>query len=272
MQKFISILCTFLMLPSLAWAVSAELIVSPTRMVLTDRDRYATVSVKNPGDAIGRYRAEMVDTTMLADGAVKMLGKGEKDPYSALDMIRVSPRSMTLRPGEYQTVRMLIKRPADLAEGEYRSHLKVRMTETNIDEKTGKPAEVAEGISIRPKLVMVIPVIIRHGKTDFTTKITAVTLKQATKNNPSKRVGVTLALEGNQSAIGDFVLIHKTGNAEKELTTYSGIAVYRGTPQRSIDIPLEAFPQGGSLRVEYRGQNVGADGKLPVYASHELAL
>lgn len=272
MKKIAGWLGVFFLLPSMAWAVSAELIVSPTRMVLTDRDRYATVSVKNPGDAIGRYRAEMVDAVMLEDGAVKMLGNGEKHDYSALNMIRVSPRSMTLRPGEYQTVRMLIKRPANLAEGEYRSHLKVRMTETNIDEKTGKPAAVEEGISIRPKLVMVIPVIIRHGKTDFATKITNVILKQPDKNNPHKRVGVTLTLEGNQSAIGDFVLIHKTGNAEKELTTYSGIAVYRGTPQRSIDIPLEALPQGGSLRVEYRGQNVGADGKLPVYASHELAL
>ena len=107
MNKLIGWVCAFVMLPSFAWAVSAELIVSPTRMVLTDRDRYATVSVKNPGDAIGRYRVEMVDTIMLPDGAVKMLGKDEKYEHSALEMIRISPRSMTLRPGEYQTVRIL---------------------------------------------------------------------------------------------------------------------------------------------------------------------
>ncbi len=41
-------------------AHNAELLLSPTRIVLENGARYATVTVKNTGDGVGRYVIEVI--------------------------------------------------------------------------------------------------------------------------------------------------------------------------------------------------------------------
>ena len=42
---------------------------------------------------------------------------------SAADLVRYSPRQVELAPGEVQTVRIQIRKPEGLKDGEYHSHL-----------------------------------------------------------------------------------------------------------------------------------------------------
>ena len=117
--SLIMVFCTFSGAQPL-WAKSAEMMLVPTRIVLENSDHYATVTVKNSGDGIGRYRIELIDASMEEDGGVKLRDDGSRDPFSALDLLSISPRSMTLKPDDYQTIRILVKNPAGLAPGEYR--------------------------------------------------------------------------------------------------------------------------------------------------------
>ena len=86
---------------------------------------------------------------------------------SALDMISIAPHSITLKPDEYQTVRILVKNGSDVADGEYRSHLQIKMTENDLDLETNKPAIDATSIVPKAKITTVIPVIIRKGQRPF---------------------------------------------------------------------------------------------------------
>lgn len=263
--------------PAMAWAQSAEMVLTPTRVVIDKDTRYATVSVKNSGDGIGRYRVELVDTNMQEDGGLKMLEGEETNPHSALTFLRASPRSITLRPGEYQMVRLLVKRPKDLADGEYRSHLKVRLAESNIDEATGQPVKLEEGISIQPRLVMVVPVFVQHGERSSTVSIDTVeAFVKGTQEYPMPFLKVDFSHEGNSSNMGDFVMYKTSGGQKTEVMRYQGIAIYREAKRRFIRIPFEKgkVPGPGQYVIEYHGQvRGGQEGELgPILASKDFSI
>lgn len=227
------------------WAKSAEMMLVPTRIVLENNDHYATVTVKNSGDGIGRYRIELIDASMQPDGGVKLRDDGSRDPFSALDILSISPRSMTLKPDEYQTVRILVKNPDGLASGEYRSHLKVKMTENDLDAATGQPNAEAASIQLKPKLVMVIPVIIRHGETAYQVTIDDAKLSSGAGDN--SQLELTFGFDGTRSVIGDVRVTHiGEDGTESTLKFFPGVAIYRGTPKRNLTVPLEVS-QGISI-------------------------
>jgi len=80
-------------------------------------------------------------------------------------MVQFSPKRATLAPQEWQTVRVMVRKPKDLPEGEYRAQLKVSPVP---GEKTPNPQGNSENIAINIDIVfhVSIPIIIRHGKLD----------------------------------------------------------------------------------------------------------
>ncbi|MEK9951769.1 MAG: molecular chaperone, partial [Curvibacter sp.] len=95
----------------------------PTRIVLAKNPRAAPVELMNTGSEPETYRINLVNRRMGENGefiAIETPGPGEQfaDP-----LLRYSPRQVTIPPGGSQTVRILLRKPADLPAGEYRSHL-----------------------------------------------------------------------------------------------------------------------------------------------------
>ena len=88
------------------------------------------------------------------------------------DLIRYAPRQLRLEPGRPQTIRILYRRPGELAEGEYRSHLlfqeipKVAPTPAQGEGPSGLNMQISAlfGISI--------PVIVRHGDLEASARLT----------------------------------------------------------------------------------------------------
>ncbi len=257
MEKKMPFLLRFALLLCLAtfsqplWAKTAELIITPTRIVLDGNQRYATVNVKNSGDGTGHYRIELIDATMQEDGSVKLRDDGSRDPFSALDTLSISPRSMTLKADEYQTVRILVKNPDALQEGEVRSHLKVKMTENDLDANTGAPSKETAAIAIKPKLAMVIPIIVRRGQTDYHVTINDLKLEPGATTHADKNAAqlhITFGMNGNRSVLGDVKIIHVGGDGKETLIKFfPGVAIYRGTQKRELAVPLET-PDGLNLR------------------------
>jgi hypothetical protein len=242
------------------WAASADLTLAPTRIVLEKDTRYATVNIKNAGDGTGRYRIEIVDAVMQPNGGVKLQDGATRAPFSAIDHLSISPRSMTLSPGDYQTVRILVKNANELTDGEYRSALKVTMTETDIDAVTNRPKGDAVGISIKPKLVMAIPLIVRHGDATFHVKIEAAQFVASGGNNTQPQMHLTFGFDGTRSVIGDVKITHVDSEGKESLLKfYPGVAIYRGVPKIDFNIPLEV-PNGvnihsGKTTISYLAQN-----------------
>lgn len=242
-----------------ARAGSADLTLSPTRVTFDKDERYATVNIKNSGDAVGRYHIEVADTAMQPNGGVKLLDEGARSPFSAVDFISISPRSMTLNPGDYQAVRILVKNQEAMAEGEYRSALKVTMTESDVNAQTNQPKGEAAGIVLKPKLVMAIPLIIRHGNSTYHVSIDSAKLEIAGGKTSQPQMHIAFSFDGTRSIIGDVKVTHTDANGKDSvLKFFPGVAIYRGVPKIDLDIPLE-IPEGvdihkGKTTVAYLAQ------------------
>src|SRR5690606_39210727 len=69
------------------------------------------------------YRLALVNRRMSETGGFTDIDQPLPGEQFADEMLRFSPRQVTLAPGASQTVRIMVRKPSNLAEGEYRSHL-----------------------------------------------------------------------------------------------------------------------------------------------------
>ena len=118
---FVSI-CLFSFINS----AQASLLVSPIRVAFEGRERSHEIVLINSSSEVKTYRLAWQEKLALPSGGYKDLTAEETVGYpSASKMLRFSPRQVTLKPNERQIVRLGLRRPKDLADGEYRSHLKL---------------------------------------------------------------------------------------------------------------------------------------------------
>jgi hypothetical protein len=150
-----------------------------------------------------------------------------------------------------------LRKPADLAPGEYRSHLVFqRITEPmNTADTPAQKGSPAEGLQIRliPLIGVSIPIIVRHGDTAAT-----VTLANLEMQKPAAGEPPILALElrrsGNRSVYCDLsVTFTPNGGSERQVARAYGVAVYTPNPLRRAKIALQPFAAaGGTLHVLFR--------------------
>ena len=239
------LIAMFLIIPHLAYAQTANIMMLPTRIYLENNKRSETIILKNVGDAPGDYTVDLVDMKMTEDGAVVDYDHGEHPQYSAIPYLRIAPKSMTLKPGESQTVRIIVRKPEDLEDGEYRAHVRVFRAHQN----TTAPNVLAKEpqITVRTNLAVTVPVIMRTGKTSLTMTIDAPKLSYDDKIGPPN-LDIDLTREGNRSSMGDFtVTCSQNGGAPRKIKFFPGVAVYRPLNRRHVSIPLDETPKDVNL-------------------------
>jgi fimbrial chaperone protein len=252
-------LACLLFIPGAAFAKNAEIMLLPTRVVMEKADRQGTIVIKNTGDATGNFTIELVDMKMLETGIVVPYDTGEEAQFSATKLIHIAPKSMTLKAGETQNVRLLLRKPETLEPGEYRTHLRVRLVDENADQKQD-PSQQAN-IQVKANLVIVIPIIVRHGATSLAMNIDSPRIARDTKGNPS--LEMYLAREGNRSSMGDITV----SCGQQVIKVFQGVAVYRPTTRRFVSVPLDETPKGVDpsscpLGISYVAQQKEGGGKL----------
>ena len=92
-------------------AAAPAIVVNPTRIELGDRERSAEIRIRNGGSETGVYRLSFVNVRMTPEGRLETVETAETP--AAADLIRFSPRRVTLAPGEIQVVRVRVRRPAN---------------------------------------------------------------------------------------------------------------------------------------------------------------
>jgi P pilus assembly chaperone PapD len=249
-------------LPSLA---RADLLLVPQRIVFEEQDRAATLSLVNNGAETETYRISWKQLHQLPDGQyteIQTAGSGE---HFADDMIRYSPRQITLQPGEQQTVRLMLRKPPDLPTGEYRSHLAFTAEPRQI------PAPAAagngSGKSVGVQLAFVygvsIPVIVRQGQLSA-----SATLAMALKPSGSGYdIGAMIGRSGTESLYGDLVVNYlPPGGKPVQLQEVDGVSVLLPNNQRSTTVGVTLTPDqhraGGQLQLIYRAPTEAGGGVL----------
>ncbi|MBV8603128.1 MAG: molecular chaperone [Pelomonas sp.] len=268
-----------LALALLAQAAMADLMLFPTRIVF-DRQRAAQVELMNQGQTPETYRIRLVNRRMGPNGefvAVETPGPGER---FADAMLQFSPHQVTIPPGGTQIVRIALRRPVGLAEGEYRSHLQF----DRVADASGASSieDVAHsdgssvGVVIQALIGASIPVIVRQGDTQAKVALSDLQVLPAGPGNPQGAIALQLDREGNRSVYGDLVATVTTpGGVTLEVGRAGGVAVYVPNASRRAVLPLQlpdgalGLPPGGVVKVAYRDRP-DAGGRLLAEAS--LAL
>jgi len=264
-----------LLLPS---AAQADLMLFPTRIVFDGKQRAAQVELMNSGSKPETYRLHMVNRRMGPNGeftAIETPGEGEQ---FADAMVIFSPHQVTIPPGGSQVVRILLRKPAALAGGEYRSHLQFDRvpdaTGGSSVEQIAKAGPQEVGVVIQALIGASIPVIVRQGPTQAQAKLSHLVLMPSGPGQTGGALSLAIEREGNASVYGDLAVSFTTAaGVTMELARANGVAVYVPNTSRHALLPL-TLPGGaalpaGTLRATFRARPE-AGGKLLADAS--LAL
>lgn len=237
-------------------SASAELMVHPTRVVLTQNERAAQLEIINNSSDTATYRISLVNRRMNDTGAILEATEPQPGELFADALLRYSPRQVTLQPGAGQTVRLMVRKPGNLADGEYRSHLLfTRQPDAEPTIRAGGATGNEIGIVLNTLVGVSIPVIVRHGHTAADLTIAHPELRYAGDGSPM--LHFQLARTGDQSVYGDLAVVHipPSGSAQV-LTRVNGVAVYvpNSTRQVAMALPNNTGSLDGMLRVTFREQ------------------
>lgn len=211
-----------------------DLLVAPTRIVING-SRGTQVLLNNIGNATATYRISLELRRMLPDGSIEEVATtaaNEKEKR-ALEMISYAPRRVTLAPNQPQAIRIGVRAPQDLPDGEYRAHMLFRAIP---DAKPATaPASASQGVSIAltPIYGVTIPVIVRRGT------LTATAAMANPRIIPTKQgpmLALSLSREGARSTYG-IVRVLKPGQA-KPVFEVRGVAVYPEISKREVELDI----------------------------------
>lgn len=236
----------WLLVPAGAEA-AGQLMVHPTRIIFEGRERTAQIDVINNGTEEGTYRISLVRRRMTETGEFVSVETPQPGEQFSDEMIRFSPRQVTLPPGGGQIVRLQLRKPSDLEPGEYRSHLYFQALPPTGPSRAHSGAQDVE-IELTAIVSLSIPVIVRHGETSATVRFahTRIGTEQA-DNEDLPAVEFELQREGNRSVYGDLIVsFTPRGGRETVVGRANGVAVYVPNPVRRGRIPLR-MPAGHSL-------------------------
>ena len=255
----------------------ADLSLYPTRIVLEKNQRAAQVELMNNGTAPETYRINLVNRRMGEMGEFMALEAPGPGDQFADPLLRYSPKQVTVQPGSSQTVRILVRKPADLAPGEYRSHLQFdRVADaagaTSV-EQANTPGDKGIGVVITALVGASIPVIVRQGDTQASATLSDLALLPAA-GDAAPALSFVINRSGNRSLYGDLtVRFTPKGGQPVDLAKAGALAVYVPNALRrarmALQVPAGTTLAGGSLSLSYR-ERAEAGGKMMAEASLSL--
>lgn len=259
-----SILLTSLITSSTLFAplASAEhmLQILPPRVVLADK-RSANLTLVNRGDTAGDYRIFMRNIRTNEYGKFETIEDALDGELFSDKMIRYSPRRITVGAQSKQDVRVVVRKPQGLTEGEYRSHLVFRSLpkQQNLDNATDTENLA---MTFNPILEVTIPVIVRHGKLSAKIEFSDIDISLA-EGSSQQLLTLKINREGSRSIYGNLnVWWQQTDGKEVKIATARGVSVYFPNPVRIFTLPLESETplKNGKLRIQYtENPNYGGD-------------
>jgi P pilus assembly chaperone PapD len=262
--------------------IGANLNISPKRVTFDRNRRSATVYIYNQGGAPASFDVALIDRTMLPDGQIVAVSEADQRPEikpyvdalkSAQPMLLVSPRRVTLAPGQGQTIRMRVNGAPEADTAEYRTHLTV----TTIPPRdAGLTAEAAAGIGpnelrfqINSVFGLSIPAIVRTGEPDVRAAIENIRVEYADLSvdgeSAPRRTPVAvfdLVRQGANSLFGNVEIRAAGGRNNEPLGIARGVGVYPEIGRRTLRVPLSRAPAAGEkLEVTFTDDD-SSPGKL----------
>ncbi len=269
------ILMTALLLSTGIIRAQGDLLITPRRVVFEGNKRSMDLSLANIGKDTATYNISVVQIRMTEEGGFETITEPDEGQNFATPYIRFFPRTVTLKPDEAQTVKIQAVRTAELAPGEYRSHLYFRATpkEKPLGEEVPEQQDPSTiSIKLVPVFGITIPVIVRVGNP--TAIVTLSDLALTFENDTLPRLSFVFIRSGDCSVYGDVTVDHIAPDGTVTgVGLARGVAVYTPNTRRKFSLNLTG---GGSLDFSSGRLAVTfsapSDVKPQKYAANELIL
>lgn len=250
-----------------------DLLINPIRVVFEGQKQNADLNLTNIGKDTAVYMVSFLSYKMLEDGSFIQLDKPDST-ISADRYLRLFPRKVILPPNQSQTIRLQLRKPSGLKQGEYRSHMYFRAEKemTPLGMKDLKFDSTKMAVSITPIFGISIPVIVRNGNPSSQLSLSNVSL-QAVNDSVSK-LSVTINRNGNKSAYGNVRVEFQPEKGQKmDIGFANGIGVYPEITKRDFALLVKTTNamkvSGGKLVVRFVAPNEDGGAEL---ARSELIL
>lgn len=233
----------------------ADLTIMPIRLLMEDRDRNAELTLLNSSNVTNTYRLEWGHRRMKEEGGYIPLTEPLDPLFDPNKTIRFSPRQVTIKPGQTQRIRLSVRRPADLPDGEYRGHLVLRKVARNTPrQSSGKPGL---DVQMNTNVGFSIPVVVRQGAFDAGVKINDPQFIQPTKAGDNPILTLTLNRTGIHGINGTLrIYWTPVGEDERVIGTTKNINIFHEIDKRIIGVSLrENNITAGTIRITFEGQS-----------------
>ena len=218
--------------------------VSPTRIVIDAHQKNGSITITNNSKTDVTYRMKLLEMGRDSKGIFRRMSSEELpvNHQSAAKLIRFSPRQVQLKPGQSQVIRVIARRPRNLAAGEYRSHLQIAALPVISDQNL---ADLVDGqtVLVQAKsgtnVGISMPVILRHGQTKANVRLKSVQL-HADKKDKIVSATVDLGLEGNQSTYGHIKLQLASRGKWQDIGLIRGFALYPPYSGDQVRVPVNS--------------------------------
>ena len=212
-----------------------DLVVTPTKVVLDDKNHSGDITLVNRGTQAIRYRLTLVNMEMSENGALRRI---QGDENSATDVLRLSPREILLDPGVSQRIKIAVFFPKGMPDRELRSHLSfepISMPKSALRTASDQTGSLKLAFELRS--VVTIPVIARHGRLSAEASISDAVAGQDQDGFFAK---FKLSRTGTRSIRGDakVVFVPVGGSPRIVLGQIVGLPVYVPNADRIVTIRL----------------------------------
>lgn len=252
----LSLLLVFL--TSYTTIAEARIDILPRMVVVDSRNKSGELTILNMSDEATAYRIELLSMRQDTEGVYTELEAPLSPFFDPEDHVRFSPRQFTLPPNGRQKIRVSIRRPKDLPEGDYRFH--VRATEVPLERKPSYDYAEQEDIkgqhlSIAVNIAVAIPVVVRSGKAEISGEMKNFTLlSESETDNGRPQILFETHRQGNVSLLGKFSLFWTPEGGKKERIGYiSNLNIFSEVDHRKTKLNLSKMPTGnGKLVAELK--------------------
>ena len=230
------------------------LFVAPHRLVIGSSEQGQVISVTNKSNKLRRYDLELVDQVMGSDGITM---RKDTFDYSIKRMTKFVPKRFTLEPGARQNVRVQVKRPDGMADGDYHSHLLFREVPPNVKDKQKlqeerKDAEKVVSFEIRTLYGIAVPIIVQKGVIDGSISMGEPVLGK-TADGTQHMLKIDFNRGGNSEATGKVSITYVADGKEPVLAVEEQwVRIYREVGKVSKEFALSKLPadaKGGKLMI-----------------------
>ncbi len=251
-----------------------DLLITPTRVIFEGRKQSESIYLVNVGKEKATYSISFIQNYQTEEGGYKRAESSKNDEKFADKYLRFYPRTISLEPGESQTIKLQCRRTPEMKDGEYRSHMYFRSEESYEPLGKSQPDTIKTiSVKLTPIYGISIPVIVRSGEVNVSATLSDFEIRTNQESGPILKLTINRA--GNMSVIGDLSVeyISEKGD-DVEIGKLKNVAVYPDINKRFVSINLNPATglnlKNGKLRITY--SSLFEAKKQEVFAKTEIDL